>query len=389
MQIPEKIADLLTKKTITEGINSSENFPDMNITAIKGIGRIYSKALNAVGIRTIRELAVSEIEPSRLSQIVSRKFSIAAKIILKWSQEQSLSQAKIVLAGLDNAGKTTILKTLKRLSTADPSPTIGAALDQLSFAGVPIVLWDFGGQRTFRDLYLSSARYFKNIELLFFVIDVRDDRRDESYEYLSKILHLVNELGEKPRIIINLHKVDPGEEEKILLRSADEIENSISKLLDKQKENYQVSFVHSSIYNRENLLEEFSEAIKSISSVSFILDEILKETCLDLNAINVAVFSKIGFQIANYSDIDNEVYNTKVMIDYKRVILQGIVKMESEGVEFFEKAITSELTCYIKAFTLKEKAYCVFLSRDRVSFDVIEELAFNMKIWMTNLLTKI
>ncbi|MHA1166443.1 MAG: ADP-ribosylation factor-like protein, partial [Candidatus Hodarchaeales archaeon] len=235
-RIPEKIAVLLTKETLKQVSKlekcSISDIQDMNITAIKGIGRIYSRALKTMGITTIRELAVHDMDPEgRLSRYLTRKFTITAKIILKWSQGQRLGEKKIVLAGLDNAGKTSIMRSLKRFADTESVPTIGAVLDHLSFAGIPIVLWDFGGQKSFRRMYLKTGRYFQNISLLFYVIDVRDPRTDESLQYFDKILRLVSQLGETPLLFINLHKMDPEiQEREDLQRRAAEIESKMKDI---------------------------------------------------------------------------------------------------------------------------------------------------------------
>ncbi|MHA1449143.1 MAG: ADP-ribosylation factor-like protein [Candidatus Hodarchaeales archaeon] len=391
-RIPEKIAVLLTKETLKQVSKlekcSISDIQDMNITAIKGIGRIYSRALKTMGITTIRELAVHDMDPEgRLSRYLTRKFTITAKIILKWSQGQRLGEKKIVLAGLDNAGKTSIMRSLKRFADTESVPTIGAVLDHLSFAGIPIVLWDFGGQKSFRRMYLKTGRYFQNISLLFYVIDVRDPRTDESLQYFDKILRLVSQLGETPLLFINLHKMDPEiQEREDLQRRAAEIESKMKDIINKQEVDFKALFFQSSVYNRNYLLKEFSKAIKELSPVSFILDEILKEICSELNSVNISVFSNLGFQIASYT---KENVDKSVLKEYRKIILQGIVKMDSESIDYFEKPVSANYTCFIKAFMLKEKAFCVFLAPEQVNFETVEKIAIDMRIWLTNLLTNV
>ncbi|MHA1166442.1 MAG: hypothetical protein ACTSRU_01385, partial [Candidatus Hodarchaeales archaeon] len=155
---------------------------------------------------------------------------------------------------------------------------------------------------------------------------------------------------------------------------------------NKQEVDFKALFFQSSVYNRNYLLKEFSKAIKELSPVSFILDEILKEICSELNSVNISVFSNLGFQIASYT---KENVDKSVLKEYRKIILQGIVKMDSESIDYFEKPVSANYTCFIKAFMLKEKAFCVFLAPEQVNFETVEKIAIDMRIWLTNLLTNV
>ena len=63
--------------------------------------------------------------------------------------------------------------------------------------------------------------------------------------------------------------------------------------------------------------------------------------------------------------------------------------MDSESIDYYEIPVSPDYTCFIKTFTLKEKAFCVFLATERVDFDTVEKIAVDMRIWLTNLLTNI
>ncbi len=59
--------------------------------------------------------------------------------------------ARIVILGLDAAGKTTILyKFLKNDETVDTFPTVGFNTEQFTYRHLPMILWDFGGQMIVR-----------------------------------------------------------------------------------------------------------------------------------------------------------------------------------------------------------------------------------------------
>ncbi|MHA1301921.1 MAG: ADP-ribosylation factor-like protein [Candidatus Helarchaeota archaeon] len=133
-----------------------------------------------------------------------------------------LIEKKIILIGLDNAGKTTILTTMKKEQGShayDLKPTKGVNIEELRTAEafstdeLSIIIWDFGGQERYRKDYLrESEKYFSEIDSAIYVIDIQDKKRfDESIEYLKSILELIKKYneGKKVDFMIFLHKLDP------------------------------------------------------------------------------------------------------------------------------------------------------------------------------------
>uniref|UniRef100_A0A8V5GID3 Uncharacterized protein n=1 Tax=Melopsittacus undulatus TaxID=13146 RepID=A0A8V5GID3_MELUD len=64
---------------------------------------------------------------------------------LKGSPEQEL---RIVLLGLDNAGKTTLLKRLASEEVSTITPTQGFNIKSVHSHGLKLNVWDIGGQRS-------------------------------------------------------------------------------------------------------------------------------------------------------------------------------------------------------------------------------------------------
>uniref|UniRef100_A0A8B9Z7Q1 ADP-ribosylation factor-like protein 3 n=1 Tax=Buteo japonicus TaxID=224669 RepID=A0A8B9Z7Q1_9AVES len=67
--------------------------------------------------------------------------------MLKGSPEQEL---RIVLLGLDNAGKTTLLKRLASEEVSTITPTQGFNIKSVHSHGFKLNVWDIGGQRSIR-----------------------------------------------------------------------------------------------------------------------------------------------------------------------------------------------------------------------------------------------
>jgi small GTP-binding protein len=62
----------------------------------------------------------------------------------------SSTPARIILVGLDNAGKTTILYKLKLGEVVTTIPTIGFNVDEVTIKNLTMTVWDVGGQTKIR-----------------------------------------------------------------------------------------------------------------------------------------------------------------------------------------------------------------------------------------------
>ncbi|KAM7414424.1 hypothetical protein PAMA_019308 [Pampus argenteus] len=95
-------------------------------------------------------------------------------------------QMRILMVGLDAAGKTTILYKLKLGEIVTTIPTIGFNVETVEFKNISFTVWDVGGQDKIRPLW---RHYFQNTQGLIFVVDSNDrERVAESAEELSKML---------------------------------------------------------------------------------------------------------------------------------------------------------------------------------------------------------
>jgi len=95
-------------------------------------------------------------------------------------------EARILMVGLDAAGKTTILYKLKLGEIVTTIPTIGFNVETVQYKKVSFTVWDVGGQDKIRPLW---RHYFQNTQGLIFVVDSNDrERIGEAAEELNKML---------------------------------------------------------------------------------------------------------------------------------------------------------------------------------------------------------
>jgi len=95
-------------------------------------------------------------------------------------------EMRILMVGLDAAGKTTILYKLKLGEIVTTIPTIGFNVETVEYKNISFTVWDVGGQDKIRPLW---RHYFQNTQGLIFVVDSNDrERVTEAKEELGRML---------------------------------------------------------------------------------------------------------------------------------------------------------------------------------------------------------
>ena len=89
-------------------------------------------------------------------------------------------ERKLIIVGVDNAGKSTTLEQLKKSFTGKGMdldkipPTIGLNIGRFQVNGVIAICWDVGGQLGLRQLW---SNYFEEVDGIIFVMDSSDQSR--------------------------------------------------------------------------------------------------------------------------------------------------------------------------------------------------------------------
>ncbi|XP_036404208.1 ADP-ribosylation factor-like protein 2 [Megalops cyprinoides] len=85
-------------------------------------------------------------------------------------------EMRLLMLGLDNAGKTTILKKFNGEDVSTISPTLGFNIKTLEHRGFKLNIWDVGGQKSLRSYWRN---YFESTDGLVWVVDSADRLRLE------------------------------------------------------------------------------------------------------------------------------------------------------------------------------------------------------------------
>ncbi len=220
---------------------------------------------------------------------------------------------KIIVSGLDNAGKTSILTAMDKKYDFEKDivqlkPTIRIEYHKMNFLTNNAVIWDMGGQETYRDIYVNYQDvYFDATDLLIYVIDIQDPERfDNSLEYLNAILSFFEKSEMSVPIIITFHKYDPE------LKADIEILANISRLRENILDsypNFNILFQQSSIYDIISIIQLVSYGLSVFDKKFFQLSELLEYYLEIFQSQALIVFDRNGIIISEYySDINPETY---------------------------------------------------------------------------------
>lgn len=125
-----------------------------------------------------------------------------------------IAEYSILLLGLDNAGKTTLLEQIKALysSHVHPNlrtvPTVGQNVSTVDLPDLYLKIWDVGGQHSLRGLWQS---YYSSCHAIVFVID-STDVGDADIERMSKSARNDDEVGRLTECKLVLEEVLQNED---------------------------------------------------------------------------------------------------------------------------------------------------------------------------------
>ncbi|MFX0000316.1 MAG: ADP-ribosylation factor-like protein [Candidatus Hodarchaeota archaeon] len=152
---------------------------------------------------------------------------------------------KIVLIGLHNSGKTSILNCLKGIKGISafnhPMPTKGLDVQLFEALKSKYAIWDLGGQEAYLDDYFNDFdKFTKGTHKIIYVIDIQDTKHyNNALEYLKKVLDSIKEQNNIDFSVF-LHKFDPD-----LVFDSNLNEEVINAFILKIKETFPPNFTYS------------------------------------------------------------------------------------------------------------------------------------------------
>ena len=291
-----------------------------------GVDNINNQKLIEEGIKTIEDLSnLSTEDPPQITGILPKlliKWIQTSQVIKKGVKEEFQEERKLLMLGLDNSGKTSLLQVIKKKFARDILPTRGVKREKLDFFGYPIISWDLGGQVQFREnwYFEKPELYFTDANLMIYVVDVQDeDRFEESAEYFEKILNILDDLNENIPILIVLHKSDPD----IIYseyweENVNRIRTTFNEIL--KPHDFAQDYAITSIFQNESVIQMFSSALKQFSETSEIIEHVLEDFAQEVGALCISLISIEGLIFGSYTTSENN----EVLLNNTALLLQTL-----------------------------------------------------------------
>ena len=337
-------------------INELEEILRFKPETLIGVDKISSDHLIAHGIKTIEDLAdltvtnlpeVKEILPNILQKWVK-----IAQVIQKNVKEQLKRHKKILMVGLDNGGKTSILAVVQDKFSIIKSllPTRGVKREKLDFFGYPIISWDLGGQIMYREkLYFNRPElFFTDADIMLYVVDIQDtDRFPEAANYFREVLKSFTELGEKPELLIVLSKSDQDFRKTLQWQqNVTTIKNKFTKIVE-EFEQFTIDYCDTTVFQKETVMQMFSIALTKVSDTSEIIENILEDFTNQVDAKAASLVSMDGLIFGNYTRTDTD----EMLVNNTALLLQTLSNFYNSIGLIREKTIKLDLP--INGFTIR------------------------------------
>lgn len=171
-------------------------------------------------------------------------------------------EVRLLILGLDNAGKTTILRKISGEPTDTVEPTVGFNIKTLEHRGYRLNLWDVGGQRTIRAYWRN---YFECTDGVIWVVDSSDRARLKTCrEELGRLLDEEKLAGASLLVLANKQDVEGA-------ATAEEIKTTLELEVGKEYVNRHWAIFGCSAMTGDGLVEGIDWMVEDISNRIFML----------------------------------------------------------------------------------------------------------------------
>jgi len=252
------------------------------------------------------------------------------------NKSDKMEDIKLVISGLDNAGKTSFLIALRQKYNfheivKNLKPTIKIDYNSFNFLNRwTINFWDMGGQAKYRKIYINNPIYFTETNYLYYIIDIQDELKiEESIHYLNELLNIYRTLDYSNEIIICFNKYDPkyvNNEE-----FSDRVE-MIKNLIFSQIKDIKFKFFKTSYYDISSLSKAISFSLNKLLNLENLNDKI-KSIVDDFGCNHAIFYTNTGLIISDYY---KESMDTR---DFEEMITSKI----NDNLEFFQRLVDNQV----------------------------------------------
>ena len=261
-------------------------------------------------LRIIIDKTASQIQNNKEFNDLTRFMSDLRSELFEFTKDlkdpfSARRQIKVLLTGLDKAGKSSFLLGIRRRYSEiiKALPTRGVVRTEENLfeeQNSVISLWDLAGQKQYRDRFLEQSKlYLYNVDLIFFFIDIQDvERIEEALGLFRRIVHSLIDLEEFPPIVVCLNKFDPD------LKGSKEIFQSLETIADeieKNSDRFLIKIFQTSIFDHWSLITAYSFGLSQLSPNRELFRTQLKKFAKKTNSDAILLLNENGIILSNYS----------------------------------------------------------------------------------------
>ncbi|KAI8915148.1 hypothetical protein PhCBS80983_g04596 [Powellomyces hirtus] len=135
-------------------------------------------------------------------------YTLFTGLYKQWTQKEEFY---VIILGLDNAGKTTLLEKIKStfsgiagLPPEKIAPTVGLNVGKVDVQSTRLNFWDLGGQK---ELHSIWEKYYSECHAILFVVDATDSERIEEVKVTFESV-MTNDTVEGVPVLMLANKQD-------------------------------------------------------------------------------------------------------------------------------------------------------------------------------------
>lgn len=310
----------IREKLLKEDYKEQEDIKSIPVIGLLDISNDEFEFLKENGIKTIEDMVtkwkkaynslIKKIPKDRVNSWIA-----GSKLLLVGEKERITTGAKIILAGIDNVGKTSLSIALKHRGALSLlfqrlyalTPTRGLLRSKIEVFGMDIHLNELGGQLIYREDYLQNPeQYFLGTDILIYIVDVQAvDRYEESIEYLKQIVQVTKALKINIPWMLFFHKSDPDFE---LTAKAADVFNSMVNYIDENVEFFEPAknIFRTTVKLRSTVLGAFSHIFRNVVLIKDSIYDASKQVAEKLNADYFGLYDfRSNVCFAQYSKRDD------------------------------------------------------------------------------------
>jgi len=267
------------------------------------------------------------------------------------------NEYKLVIAGLDNAGKSSALIALRKKynfyeRVKNLKPTIKIDYNSFKFLETyRINLWDMGGQKKFRKIYISNPIYFSETDYIYYLIDIQDELKfEESVKYLHDLLDIYRDLDYSNEVMICFNKYDPK-----FKKSEDFFDRAemIRNLIVSQNKDMKFKFFDTSYYDISSISKAISYSLNKLLNLE-VIDVELSKIVNQFSCSYAILYTASGLIISDhYMDImDIRAFEEKISSKINDD-LEFFQRLKDEDVKIDDRvALSEDTTEYVKRYSI-------------------------------------